>query len=131
TFILSLRRRMEVLLAKTDRAFDDIELLQQVVDRIEREEFASERLRSLKSQLQSHHTLASRAMKRFGLIADMVRSRESIFLRTLDWPLLYSVNMAYIAEAWRKRHGRAVRGWLPAVGLLAALVSLEPYHAEH
>ena len=131
TFILSLRRRMEVLLAKTDRAFDDIELLQQVVDRIEREEFASERLRSLKSQLQSHHTLASRAMKRFGLIVDMVRSRESIFLRTLDWPLLYSVNMAYIAEAWRKRHGRAVRGWLTAVGELEALVSLATYHYEH
>jgi uncharacterized membrane protein len=130
-FILSLRRRMEVLLARTDRAFDDIELLEQVVERIEREEFASEQLRALTSHLQSHHTLASRAMKRFGLIADMVRSRESIFIRTLDWPLLYSVNMAYIAEAWRKRHGQAVRGWLTAVGELEALVSLATYHYEH
>src|SRR5206468_11923635 len=49
----------------------------------------------------------------------------------LDWPLLYSVNMAYIAEAWRKRHGRAVRGWLTAVGELEALVSLATYHYEH
>lgn len=129
--ILWLRHRLEVILARTDRAFDDIELLQSIVERIEREDFASERLRGLASQLRSRTESASRAMRRLGLIVDMVRSRESLILRTLDWPLLYSVNMGYIAEAWRKRHGAAVRQWLAAVGELEALVSIATYHYEH
>jgi len=45
--------------------------------------------------------------------------------------LLYSVNMAYIAESWRKRHGRNVRAWLSAVGEIEALISLATYHYEH
>jgi hypothetical protein len=129
--ILSLRRRLEILLARTDRAFDDIELLEHIAERIEREQFTSERLRGLAQQLRSQHMPASRAMKGFGLIVDMVRSRESIILRTLDWPLLYSVNMAYIAEGWRRRHGRSVGAWLTAIGEIEALVSLATYHYEH
>jgi DNA mismatch repair ATPase MutS len=129
--ILSLRRRLETLLARTDRAFEDIELLEQVAERIEREQFSSSRLRDLVARLRSQETSASRAMKRFGLIVDMVRSRESLFLRTVDWPLLYSVNMGYVAEKWRRRHGGSVRAWLNAVGEVEALVSLATYHYEH
>lgn len=129
--ILWLRHRLEIILARTDRAFDDVELLEHIVERIEREGFASERLRTLVARLHSQTEQASRAMKRLGLIVDMVRSRESLILRTLDWPLLYSVNMGYVAEAWRKRHGGVVRPWLAAVGELEALVSLATYHFEH
>jgi hypothetical protein len=129
--ILWLRHRLEVILARTDRAFDDVELLQSIVERVERESFASERLRALVARLQSQTEPASRAMKRLGMIVDMVRSRESLILRTLDWPLLYSVNMGYVAEAWRKRHGVVVRQWLAAVGELEALVSLATFHYEH
>jgi DNA mismatch repair ATPase MutS len=48
----------------------------------------------------------------------------------LDIPLLYSVQLAYAAEAWRQQHGRAVRGWLKAVGEFEALFSLANYHFE-
>ena len=129
--ILSLRRRLEMLLAKTGRAFDDIELLEQIAERIEHEQFSSQTLRDLVARLRSHDVPASRAMKRFGLIADMVRSRESLLLRTLDWPLLYSVNMGYVAESWRRRHGAMVRTWINAVAEMEALLSLATYHYEH
>jgi DNA mismatch repair ATPase MutS len=52
-------------------------------------------------------------------------------MRILNIPLLYVVQVAYAAEAWRKAHGAAVRSWLAAVGEIEALLSLSAYSYEH
>ena len=52
-------------------------------------------------------------------------------MRALNVPLLYAVQVAYAAEAWRTAHGAAVRSWLTAIGEIEALLSLSGYSYEH
>jgi DNA mismatch repair ATPase MutS len=126
-----LRRKLERALEGADQAFEDIGLIEAVMERLERESFESERLKSVTARLVSDGEPCSRVMKRFGRIVEFVRSRNSLLIRTLDWPLLYSVNMAYIAERWRAKNGRAVRAWLEAIGEVEALTSVGGYTYEH
>jgi DNA mismatch repair ATPase MutS len=52
-------------------------------------------------------------------------------MRLLDIPLLYTVQTAYAAEAWRGTYGANVRSWLSAMGEMEALLSLSGYSYEH
>jgi DNA mismatch repair ATPase MutS len=52
-------------------------------------------------------------------------------MRGLNIPLMYAVQVAYAAEAWRSAHGAAVRPWLAAIGEIEALLSLSGYSYEH
>ena len=61
----------------------------------------------------------------------MIASRDNTIVKVLDVPLMYSVQVALRAEAWRAQHGAAVRGWLDATGEMEALLSLSAYHYEH
>jgi DNA mismatch repair ATPase MutS len=74
---------------------------------------------------------ASQAIARLRTIVQLIESRDNLFLRVLDWPLLYSVQVAYAAEAWRSKHGKSVRRWLAAIGEVEALLSLSAYSYEH
>jgi DNA mismatch repair ATPase MutS len=73
----------------------------------------------------------SRAIGKLRTIIDFSYSRDNLILRVLDLPLLYSVQVAFWAEAWRRRHGAAVRRWLEATGQVEALISLATCHYEH
>ena len=52
-------------------------------------------------------------------------------VRTLDAPLMYSVQVALAAERWRRAHGHAVRSWVTAIGEIEALLSFATYSYEH
>jgi DNA mismatch repair ATPase MutS len=49
----------------------------------------------------------------------------------IDVPLMYSVQVAFAAEGWRRAHGRAVGSWLSAIGEIEALLWLSTYSYEH
>jgi DNA mismatch repair ATPase MutS len=44
---------------------------------------------------------------------------------------MYSVQVAFAAERWRRAHGHVVRSWLRAIGEIEALLSLATYSYEH
>ena len=54
-----------------------------------------------------------------------------MIVRILDVPFLYSVQVAFAAERWRRAHGHAVRSWLSVIGEIEALVCLASYSYEH
>jgi DNA mismatch repair ATPase MutS len=62
---------------------------------------------------------------------EYIRSLDNPIMRALDIPLLYTVQVAYAAEAWRAAHGAAIREWLRATGEIEALLSLSAYSYEH
>jgi len=49
----------------------------------------------------------------------------------LDVTLLYSIQLAFMAERWRGLYGSAVRSWLRVVGEMEALTSIATYSYEH
>jgi hypothetical protein len=127
----SLRKQTATVFHATEHALEDLQLLSLLLARLEQEQFETPRLQALKAQLSSHHLPASKAIARLGTIVEYVRSLDNTIMRVLNIPLLYAVQVAYAAEAWRNAHGAAVRSWLAAIGEVEALLSLSGYSYEH
>ena len=128
--VLRLRRRVQTVLHATERALEDLQLLSLLLGRLEREEFATARLTEIRGGLASHRVEGSKAIARLGTIVQYIYSLDNPILRLLDIPLMYSVQCAYAAEAWRREHGKAVRAWLDGVGEMEALLSIAAYSYE-
>jgi len=127
----SLHKRTMAVLHATEHALEDLQLLSSLLARLEREQFEAPRLQTLKTELFSHHLAGSQAIARLRTIVEYIRSLENPIMRALNIPLMYAVQVAYAAEAWRSAHGAAVRSWLKAVGEVEALLSLSAYSYEH
>jgi hypothetical protein len=126
-----LRRRTKEILHLAENAFKDVQLLTSLLARLERESFLAPRLQAIGQKLSSHHLAASRAVARLGTIVQCIYSLDNPIMRLLDVPLLYSVQVAYAAETWRRNHGSAVRSWLDAIGEFEGLLSIAAYSYEH
>ncbi len=127
----SLRKQTTAVLHSTEHALEDLQLLSSLLARLEREQFEAPRLQALKTELSSHHLPGSKAIARLRTIVEYIRSLDNTIMRVLNIPLLYVVQVAYAAEAWRNAHGAAVRSWLAAIGEVEALLSLSGYSYEH
>jgi hypothetical protein len=126
-----LQKRTTVILSATEHALEDLQLLSSLLARLEREQFEAPRLKTLKTELSSHHLAGSQAIARLRTIVEYIHSLDNPIMRALNIPLLYAVQVAYAAEAWRSAHGAAVRYWLAATGEVEALLSLSGYSYEH
>ncbi len=125
-----LRKRKDEVLYGSEKAFRDLELLSAILARIETQSFRAARLDLLRRELASHGIAGFRAVARLRNIVDLIDSRDNLFLRILDIPLMYSVQVAFAAERWKRAHGHAVRSWLSVVGEFEALLSLAGYSYE-
>jgi hypothetical protein len=129
--LAALRTPTKELLETTPHALDDIQLVASLLLRLEREQFEAPRLQDIKHKLSSHHLAASQAIARLDSIVQGIYLLDNPIMRLLNLPLLYSVQIAYAAEAWRRNHGDAVRSWLSAIGEFEALLSIAAYSYEH
>jgi hypothetical protein len=126
-----LRKGREEVLHGSEQAFRDLNLLSGMLARVEQHSFRAPRLQSLQTELSSYELASSGAVARLRTIVDLIDSRDNVFLRILDVPLLYSVQVAFAAERWRRAHGHAVRSWLGVIGETEALLCLATYSYEH
>jgi MutS domain V len=127
----ALRRPTKEVLESTPQAFEDVQLLASLLVRLEREQFEAPRLQTIKDKLFSHHLAASQAIARLGTIVQCIYSLDNPFMRLFNLPLLYSVQVAFAAEAWRRKYGGSVRSWLNMMGEFEALLSIAAYSYEH
>jgi hypothetical protein len=74
---------------------------------------------------------ASRGMARLARISDWADSRHNVFLRLSEIPVLFTLQLAYAAESWRRTHGRHLHEWIDVVAETEALLSLAGYSYEH
>jgi hypothetical protein len=126
-----LRKSLDPVLHGTENAFRDLELLAGVLQRVESYSFRGPQLQVLQHELVSSGVTAHHAIARLRTLVDLINSRHGMFVRLIDAPLMYSVQVAFAAERWRRAHGRAVRQWLAIVGEMEALLSLAAYNYEH
>lgn len=131
SLMYGMREQLPAVFSATEGAFENLDLLSGILARLEREEFRSTRLRTVQQALTSHAWKGSETIARLRVLVNWIDSRDNLFVKILDVPLMYSVQVALAAERWRARHGRAVRSWLEATGEMEALVSLAAYHYEH
>jgi hypothetical protein len=126
-----LRKPLEHALHGSEQVFRDLNLLSGVLRQIELHSFHAPCLQSLQHELASQQITSSDAVARLKTIVDFIDSRDNIFVRFLNTPLMYSVQVGFAVERWRKAHGHAVRSWLSIVGEIEALLSLATYSYEH
>jgi hypothetical protein len=74
---------------------------------------------------------ASRGIARLARISDWADSRHNVFVRLSEIPILFTLQLAYAAESWRRTHGRDLRRWVDVVAETEALLSLAGYAYEH
>ncbi|MFZ0415399.1 MAG: hypothetical protein WBE20_16670 [Candidatus Acidiferrales bacterium] len=126
-----LRKRAEAAVSGMDCNAEGVALFSQILARIERETFTSERLLRLQAQLKSEQKPASYAIARLARLIYWIDAVDSYGMKLMKVPLLYSVQLGYASEAWRQRWGQRVRGWIDVVGEIEALLSLAAYSYEH
>lgn len=123
---------VEELSAATGAA--GLDLFSNVIKEIEAESFTDPALVAVAARLTADGPGAPRAsvaLARLSRVSDWADSRHSIFARLLEWPALFTPQVAFAAEAWRKQHGSRLRDWVDAVGEIEALLSLAGHAYEH
>jgi DNA mismatch repair ATPase MutS len=110
-----------------------IDLLANVIREIEAEPFEEPALLALARRLkgQGGEPTASSGMARLARISDWTDSRHNVFVRLSEIPILFTLQLGYASESWRRRHGARLRDWVDAVGDIEALLSLAGYSYEH
>lgn len=122
---------VEALSSSTESA--ELDLLSNVIREIEHESFDTPALIALAARLKGSNgrVPASRGIARLARISDWADSRHNVFLRLAEIPLLFTLQVAYAAESWRRQHGAHLRDWVDAIGEMEALLSIAGYSYEH
>jgi MutS domain V len=126
-----LRRRALEVMSGLNCNSEGVVLFSQILERIEREPFASPALQQFVTTLKRGAEPASRSVRRFARIVNWIDSYDSLIVRIIEVPLLYSVQTGLAAEAWRRRCGPHMRAWIDIAGEVEALLSLATYSFEH
>jgi predicted ATPase len=126
-----LRRRAERVIESVGANAEGLILFSQILDRFESESFHSPQLEKLRAILCSSVAKASREMRRLAHITMWIDGRDGLAAKLVELPLLYTVQVACAAEAWRRRCGSKVNSWMNATGEVEALLSLANYSYEH
>lgn len=122
---------VETLAGATESAA--LDLIANVVGEIEHETFQEPALSALAQRVRGdrHGLAASRGLARLARISDWADSRHNVFLRLSEIPLLFTLQLAYAAEGWRRSSGLRLQDWVDAIGEMEALLSLAGYSYEH
>lgn len=126
-----LRKPIDEVLLSSEHAARDLSLLSDLLARVERQAFSAPHLKSLQQEFLSHMLRSSAAIVRLKTLVNFSDSRKNFIVALLDVPLMYSVQVAFAAERWRRAHGKALRSWLKAIGEVEALLALGTYSYEH
>jgi len=126
-----LDKRAKAALALLDCNAEGLLLFSRVLARIESETFATKRLAELAAELKAGGDTASKAVRRLARIVYWVDGRESLLGKILEWLIVYTLQVAFAAEAWKRNHGKQLRRWMAIAGEMEALISLATYSYEH
>ena len=125
------RHRLEKIFAGVGDTHKDLDSLAQLLHRIEVEKFESPTLQQLQARLLTHGLPPSVCIGRLDTLADLDDSRHNWFVRIFDIPLLYSMQIAFALERWRRTYGSGIAAWLDVVGEIETLASIAAYAYEH
>ncbi|MGA3041363.1 MAG: DNA mismatch repair protein MutS [Bryobacteraceae bacterium] len=126
-FVARYRRVVEAV----EQPAHDLALLSKVLSRLEQERFTSARLVELRTALDVAGLPPSARIAKLHRLIELLEERENPFMRALGPLMLWTEQLAFAIEAWRKVSGPALRRWLAAVGEMEALCALAAYAYEH
>lgn len=129
--LLWLRGRAEQVVSGLACNAEGLGLFADILQRLEREAFTSLRLQAFAAELKSGRQSASQSVQQLANIVYWIDAREDLLGRLLELPVLYAVQCAFAAEAWRRKFGSKLRAWVNIAAEMEALLSLASYSYEH
>jgi DNA mismatch repair ATPase MutS len=130
-FIARYRRVVARVVEAVEQPAHDLALLAKVLARLEQERFTSARLAELRAALDVAGQPPSARIAKLNRLIEMLDSRDNPFMKAVGPLMLWTEQLAFAIEAWRKVSGPALRRWLAAVGEVEALCCLAAYAWEH
>jgi hypothetical protein len=130
-FRRSLRRRAHVVIEGISCNAEGLLLFADILQRLEREPFASPRLQGFAAELSRDGQPASHFIRKLARIVYWIDAHHSLLGHLVELPLLYTAQIAFAAESWRQRYGARMRASVEIVGEIEALISLATYSYEH
>jgi len=125
------REPLDRVIGGVEKAAHNLNLLAEVLVRLEREQFHTPLLADLRRKLDVHGAPLSRRIARLNRLMEWLDSRDNVLVRLLSPLVLYPLHLAFSVEDWREESGTGVRRWLEATGEIEALCSLASYAFEH
>jgi hypothetical protein len=125
------QKRVERVLHGADTAARDLDVLGELLERLERQPFTAPRLVTLQRHLESGEGSASRAIRALHRLVELHDWQHNLFFLIFSLPFMWGTHVAWSIEEWRRMHGRHLRLWIDAVGELEAFSSLSAYRFEH
>jgi hypothetical protein len=125
------QRRVERVSHGADTAARDLDVLGELLERMEREPFTSPKLVALQRHFESAGMSASRAIRALHRLVELHDWQHNLFFLIFSLPLMWGTHVAWAIEEWRRAHGRHLRLWIEAAGELEAFSSLSAYRFEH
>ncbi|MEP7119071.1 MAG: DNA mismatch repair protein MutS, partial [Acidobacteriota bacterium] len=127
----ALRRRVLHAIGEVEPRARDLALAASLVARIEAETFTAPALAAVQERLAASGLPASAEIARLTRLVELLTSRQNQLFGPLSVLLFWATHLAWAVDRWRQRAGRAVPGWIAALGELEALAALATYTAEH
>ena len=131
TIQLRFKKRMDRIMKEIDAAGYELNLIADVLGRLEAERFTSPYLVRLRLELDTEGWPPSRQIAKLNRLIQLIDSRRNLVVQVIGPLLLWDLHLSYSIERWRKVSGPAVRSWLTAVGEIEALSSLAGYSYDH
>jgi hypothetical protein len=122
-------RRLQGALDEVSGPSAELTVAARLMERVERESFASALLTGVLRTL-THQGRASSAVRRLSRLVELADARRNQLFAPLAYVLLWGPLFSLAIERWRTRHGGAIGGWLAALADLEALASLGAYAHE-
>jgi hypothetical protein len=131
TFLYRVHKRIAPVVTAVEEAAHELQLLSEVLVRLERESFRSPLLAALRASLDTEGEPPSKRIGRLNRLMELLDSRDHLLVRMAEPFVLWTAHMAFAVEAWRRHSGPVVRRWLTATGEMEALCSLASHAFEH
>jgi hypothetical protein len=130
-FALWLRPRVRQVLAAVEKRAQDLAVFAGVLFRIEREPVTCPRLRQLRAALDTGGRPPSDRIAELTRLIDWLNARRNAYFAPLAVLLLWTTQLAFAIQAWRRISGPGISRWLAIVGEFEALCALATYAYEN
>jgi hypothetical protein len=125
------RAATTAVIAAVEEAAHELELLSEVLVRLEQEKFEPGLLAQLRQSLDAEGEPPSQHIARLNKLVERLDSRDNVAVRVLEPFILWTMHTAAGVENWRRHSGPAVRRWLTAAGEIEALCAFAGYAFDH
>jgi ABC-type multidrug transport system fused ATPase/permease subunit len=118
-------KRIKAEMLSADKISETIKNFSLIIDEIEKEDFKSEKLKSLKNKLTLSDSSAGAELKKLSSLFGKLDTVLNIFVAiVLNGLFLYHLHVLSALLKWKKQHASQIPDWIDVIGEFEALNSL-------